>query len=126
MKRQDVMLETERLIERWRLGGAKPTVAALAAACGITRQAIYRSHRSALEKIQESNAASWKADSRSAKAELKLELLRDRHRREVERVRMLTTLCGELAAALADTKTELADARAVIERLKQRVPPVRA
>lgn len=118
MMRQKVLTETQAQIAHWKRGGPKPTVVSVAAACGITRQAIYRSHRSALEKLNDA-VMSLSAPSKRATDALKLEMLRGRYEAEKAKVKILTTLCGELAAELTDVREELKHERARVVRLRR-------
>lgn len=117
--RQTVLAETEAQIARWRSGGPKPTVVSIASACGISRQAFYRSHRVALGKLNDAVLTQGVPRARAVEA-LKLEMLRVRYDAEKAKVKLLTTLCGELAAELTDVREKLAQERARTERLKRR------
>ncbi|AIL10366.1 hypothetical protein AL480_16665 [Stenotrophomonas maltophilia] len=117
--RQIVLAETEAQIARWRAGGPKPTVVSIASACGISRQAFYKSHRVALGKLNDAVSAQDAPSARAADA-LKLEMLRVRYESEKAKVKVLTTLCGELACELTDVREKLAQERARSDRLKRR------
>ncbi|PJL72313.1 hypothetical protein B9Y75_10270 [Stenotrophomonas maltophilia] len=117
--RQIILAETEAQIARWRAGGPKPTVVSIASACGISRQAFYKSHRVALGKLNDAVAAQDAPSARAADA-LKLEMLRVRYESEKAKVKVLTTLCGELACELTDVREKLAQERARSDRLKRR------
>lgn len=116
--RQKVLAETEAQIAQWRSGGRKPTVVSIASACGISRQAFYRSHRVALGKLNDAVSASGVPNGRAVEA-LKLEMLRVRYESEKAKVKLLTTLCGELATELTDVREKLAQERARVERFKR-------
>lgn len=115
MNRERLVAEFERQLLAWKVdGGKKPTVRSIANACGISRQSIYRSHAVLVAKITELSNSNGRSDTSG----LKIDLLRERLKREAQKVSLLTTLCGELAAALYDTREELAHTRAIAERLR--------
>lgn len=116
MSRDDILGEVERQLRLWRDGGPRPSVRSVAAAVGVTRQAIYRSHRLAVERLR----ACTIDPTQQRKAALKLDLLKEQVRRERRKVAMLTTLCGELAVELSDTRDKLVQERARAERLRRR------
>lgn len=116
MKSGRIMAEAEHQLEMWKLGRSdRPTVSSVARACGISRQAIYRSHLLVVAAIRSASDTNHAKDT----AGLKVALLRDRLERETEKVTILTTLCGELAATLHDARDELASLRARLDRLKR-------
>lgn len=116
MNRERLFVEFELQLAAWKGGGRKPSVRSVAEACGISRQSVYRSHPTVAASI-----AQLSDPHRSEKGvSLKADLLRGRLRKEVEKVRILTTLCGELAVALHDTREELAFSQATIERLRMK------
>jgi hypothetical protein len=120
--REHVMAEVERQIARWKKGGSLPSVAAVATACGISRQAVYRSHRTAVLKLQSLRRDSKHPAAASDESRaLKLELLRERYEREKAKVKLLTTLTGELATALMDSRELLAQEKARSERYRRRL-----
>jgi|GEM_PF-1404484 len=116
--RQRVLAEVEAQIALWKLGGPVPTVVSVAAACGITRQALYRSHRLALERLNAARSAESIPTKRATEM-LKLEMLRARYEAEKAKVKLLTTLCGELAAELTDVREKLVQERGRAERYKR-------
>ena len=116
MNRDDVLDEVERQLRSWRDGGPRPSVRSVAEIVGITRQAIYRSHRLAVERLR----ASFSDTTKQQKLALKLDLLKEQVRRERQKVTMLTTLCGELAVELSDTREKLVQERARAARFRLR------
>ncbi len=116
MSRDDILTEVERQLRLWQDGGPRPSVRSVAAAVGVSRQAIYRSHRLAVERLRVSTIDA----SQQQKVALKMDLLREQVRRERSKVAMLTTLCGELAVELSDTREMLVQERARAERFRRR------
>jgi len=116
MNRECLLTEFELQLAAWRAGGRKPSVRSVAEGCGISRQSVYRSHQCVVAKIAELSDP----QKRERDVALKVDLLRERLKREVEKVGILTTLCGELAAALHDAREELAFAHSTVERLRMK------
>lgn len=116
MNRDYILDEVERQVRLWRDGGSRPSVRSVAEAVGVSRQAIYRSHRLAVERLRANTAD----PTEQQKVALKLDLLKEQVRRERKKVAMLTTLCGELAVELSDIRDQLVQERARAERLHRR------
>lgn len=115
MNRERLLAEFERQLLAWRMGDQKrPTVRSIATGCGVSRQSVYRSHPIVVQKVAEMSGRRSLAEANL----LKLDLLREKLKKEVEKVGLLTTLCAELAVALHDVREELAHAQATVKRFR--------
>ncbi len=94
----------QRQLANWRAGGVPPSVASVAAAAGVSRQNVYKSHRSIVDRIRLEVAGV--GTPKSVQNLHMLGVVRRALAREKERTKALSRLCAELAAELVETRQE--------------------